>query len=249
MEKVLLAAKQLLESSISQSWSPIASIKRVYFGDPITIAISSLPALIVRPKSTEYTPRWSQYDQKKYNFEIVLVYNQSSYYWSYKGAEFTISGASRSTWIATINTSLSHDIFAWSDVTIFGVDPVWYNGTYKVLTAPSWTSFTVAIASDPWTYVWTGKARKDEVTTVFAVKDSINKIENNDALPSFETEQYTVTWTIQKNPTLPYNDGLNTYATAVFASVRNVDYIFSNNRWFPAYEVIVGADATVVDNR
>lgn len=249
MEKVLLAAKQLLENSIVQSWSPLSTIKRVYFGDPIMIPLSSLPALIVRPKSTQYTPRWSQYDQKQYNFEILLVYNQSSYYWSYKWSELNISSASWLAWIATITTSTTHDIFVWSDVTILSIDPTAYNWTYKVTGVPSSTSFEIAIATNPWSYVSWWKARKDDVTTVFAVKDSITKVENNDALPSFETEQYTVTWTIQKNPTLPYNDGLNTYATAVFASVRSVDYVFSNNRWFPAYEVIVTADATVVDNR
>jgi len=78
MDKVLSAVKQLLEASVQQSWSPLSDIKKVYYGDPITVALSDCPALIVRPKSTEYVPRGNQYDQKKYNVEVVLVYNQLS---------------------------------------------------------------------------------------------------------------------------------------------------------------------------
>lgn len=249
MDKVMRAIKQLLEASVNQMWSPLSDIKKVYYGDPITVALSDCPALIVRPKSTEYDPRGNQYDQKKYNIEVVLVYNQSSYYQSYKLAEYNIIATSWLAGVATIQTSAAHAFVIGSAVTITGVTPAWYNGTYYVASVPDTDEITVAIANDPWLYASWGKAIKNDTSIVYAVQDSIYKVENNNALPSFETAQYTVTGTIQKNSQLPYNDGVNTYNTASFASVRSVDYVFSNNRGFPAYEVIVALDATVVDQR
>lgn len=249
MDKVLSAIKQLLEASVQQSWSPLSDIKKVYYGDPITVALSDCPALIVRPKSTEYVPRGNQYDQKKYNVEVVLVYNQSSYYGSYKGTPFAIIAWSRLAGTTTLQTSINHNITAGQTVTVTGITPSWYNGTYIVTAVPSPDEIEVAIVADPGAYVSGGSVRSDDTSIVYAVKDSVDKVENNDPLPSFETEAYTVTGTIQKNPLLPYTSAGNTYNTASFASVRSVDYIFSNSRWFPTYEVIIGLDATVVDQR
>lgn len=249
MDKILQAIKQLLESSVQQSWSPLSDIKKIYYGDPITVALWDCPALIVRPRSTEYTPRGNQYDQKKCNVEIVLVYNQSTYFGSYKGTAYTIIDATRATGTSTLQTSIPHTLLVGQTVTITGVDPAGYNGTYVVTGVPSADEITVAKTSDPWAYVSGWSARHDDTTIVYAVKDSIEKIENNNALPSFETAPYTVAGTIQSNCLLPYNDGVNTYNTASFASVRSVDYVFSSNRGFPAYEVIVALDATTVDQR
>jgi len=68
-------------------------------------------------------PRGNQYDQKKYNVEVVLVYNQSSYYGSYKGTPFAISDASRLTGTATFETSINHNITAGQTVTVTGITP------------------------------------------------------------------------------------------------------------------------------
>lgn len=171
MDKVLSAVKQLLEASVQQSWSPLSDIKKVYYGDPITIALSDLPALVVRPKNTEYVPRGNQYDQKKYNLEIVLVYNQSSYYGSYKGTPFTIIDASRLAGTATLQTSINHTITAGQTVTITGITPSGYNGTYVVTAVPNTDEIEVALVTDPWVYVSGGSVRSDDTSIVYAVKD------------------------------------------------------------------------------
>lgn len=95
---------------------------------------------------------------------------------------------------------------------------------------PNTDEIEVALVADPGAYVSGGSVRSDDTSIVYAVKDSVDKVENNDALPSFETEAYTVTGTIQKNQLLPYTSAGNTYNTASFASVRSVDYVFSNSR-------------------
>ena len=249
MDKVLSAIKQLLEISVNQTWSPLAAIKRVYFGDPISIPLSSMPALIVRPKSTNVEPRGSRYDSKKYNIEIVLVYNQSTYYGSYKGSSINIASASWSGNVATFTTQTNHNLTAWDDVTIEGNNPDTFDITAKVTNVVDPTTFDVAMPVDPWSLIAWGRIRKDEVTKVFAVEAAIMQAEWTDNLLSQSIADYTICGTIQKNPSLPYDDGTNIYPTVAFASVRSVDYVFSNTRGFPAYEIIVTLDATAVWDR
>jgi hypothetical protein len=54
-------------------------VKSVYWGDPVKIPESDLPAFVVMPISSDYTRRGSRYDQKLHTVEIRLVYNMRSY--------------------------------------------------------------------------------------------------------------------------------------------------------------------------
>lgn len=107
----------------------------------------------MRPKSTEYIPRGNQYDQKKYNIDIVLVYNQSTYFGSYKGTAYTIIDANRSAGTSTLQTSIVHTLVIGQTVTITGVDPAGYNGTYVITGVPNTDEIEVAKTSDPGSYV------------------------------------------------------------------------------------------------
>lgn len=249
MDKVLLAIQQLLEISVGTSWSPLAAVKRVFFGDPITIPISSMPALIVRPKSTEIDPRGSRYDSKKYNIEICLVYNQATYYGSYKWTSVNIATATWIGGVATFNTQTNHNLIAWDDVTIEWNNPSTFNTTVKVLSAPDLDTITVTMTADPGTLVAGGKIRKEDVTKVYAVEAAIQQAEWRDSLPSQSIADNTIAGVIQNNPSLPYISSGVSYPTVAFASVRAVDYVFSNTRGFPAYEIIVTLDATAVWDR
>lgn len=80
MREPLLALQEILKDAIDDNTSPLYWIKKVYFGDPVIIPKSSLPALVVAPVSDEYTRRWSRYDMKTHNIEIRLVYNQKDYF-------------------------------------------------------------------------------------------------------------------------------------------------------------------------
>ena len=80
MEKSISAIKQLLENSVSQAGQPLSDIRKVFFGDPVTIPESDLPALAVQPISTDYNMRGSRYDEKIQNVEIRLVYNAKAYF-------------------------------------------------------------------------------------------------------------------------------------------------------------------------
>lgn len=65
----------------------------------------------------------------------------------------TVSTTSWSSGVLTINTSAAHNFTAGVRVRITGASPAAYNGIYTVATAPSGTSFTVAKAGDPGTWV------------------------------------------------------------------------------------------------
>ena len=80
MEQSIIAIKQLLATSVSKNTSPLSDIRKVFFGDPMTIPESDLPALAIQPISTDYTMRGSRYDEKLQNIEIRLVYNAKAYF-------------------------------------------------------------------------------------------------------------------------------------------------------------------------
>lgn len=247
MDKILSAIKQLLEAARLVSWSKLANIKRVYYGDPITVPLSSLPALIVRPRTSTFILRWSRYDEKQESVEIVLVYNQSQYYNSFKGSPVAISNAVRATSTVTMTTSAAHGLTAGDDITIEGMNPSGYNGTYKVATAPTGTTLTYVKSTDPGIFVAWGTVRADNVEKVFAVENAVLQVWSTDNNQS--TQEGTICGTIQKNTTLPYVFGGNTINTAAIAKVESVDYTFSTTRGFPTYEVIVWVLARVVADR
>ena len=80
MKNVILAIKELLEASVADNDSPLSDIKKVFFGDPMIIPESDLPAIAIQPVSTDYVMRGSRYDQKQHTVEIRLVYNQKQYF-------------------------------------------------------------------------------------------------------------------------------------------------------------------------
>lgn len=247
MDKIIAAIKQLLEAAQLVSWSKLANIKRVYYGDPITVPISSLPALIVRPRSSTFVLRWSRYDEKQEALEIVLVYNQSQYYNSFKGTPINVSNAVWAAWTVTMTTATAHGLELGGDITIADIDPTWYNGTYKVASIIDPTNFTYVKNTDPGTFVSWGTVRGDNVEKVFAVENAVLQVWATDNNQS--TQEGTICGTIQKNTTLPYTVNGNTIQTAALAKVESVDYTFSTTRGFPTYEVIVWVSARVIADR
>ena len=80
MDKIILAIQQLLETAVAVTSSPIENIKRVFYGDPKTIASDDLPALAIQPIGTEYIQRGSRYDEKNHTVEVRLVYNAKDFF-------------------------------------------------------------------------------------------------------------------------------------------------------------------------
>ena len=81
---------------------------------------------------------------------------------------------------------------------------------------------------------------------VGAVRDSIKKIEKS---TNQSTNEYTICWTIQSNTRLPYKDNWVETNTCILAKITNVSYWLTDNRWFPAYEVITSVSVTAIWDR
>jgi len=79
---------------------------------------------------------------------------------------------------------------------------------------------------------------------VYAVQDVIEKTEKTDN--SYETINYTISWVIQRNMTLPYTWWYNACQQA---KITNISYLFNDSRGFPSYEVVTTVEATVIGNR
>ncbi len=75
-----------------------------------------------------------------------------------------ITGASWSVtnMTATITTSAANNFQPGQFVTISGVSPSGYNGSYQILSVPSTTTFIVGLVADPGTYVSGGSALVDQ---------------------------------------------------------------------------------------
>lgn len=81
----MTALQEMLKDASLNVSSPLFWIKKVYFGDPVLIPASSLPALTISPKEDIFDRRGSRYDQKNHKIEIRLVYNQRDFF----GAEWS----------------------------------------------------------------------------------------------------------------------------------------------------------------
>lgn len=87
MWNVIEALVQLLRATVAQTTSPLSNVKAVFWGDPVKIAVSDCPALIVHPVDTSYNRRGSRYDEKVHQVEIRLVYNAAQYMTSGAGVQ------------------------------------------------------------------------------------------------------------------------------------------------------------------
>jgi len=246
MKNVILAIQSLLKSAIEQNNSPLEWIKRVYFGDPVLIPLSSLPALTVQPITSEYLMRWSRYDQKKHTVEIRLVYNMKSYFGSEAGSEVAISGGIWANSAITF-TSAAHGLIAGDEIEVKNSSPQTFNWTYEIVSATV-NAFVVAKVSNPGTYVWSAVFQKMTVEKVFNIEDAIHKIEEADY--DHETAEFSVCGVIQNNPELPFVDpDGNPRKASQLAQVRSVNYSFSDVRGFPTFEVTTTVEVTAIGDR
>ena len=246
MKNVILAIKELLEASVANSQSPLYWVKKVFFGDPMVIPESDLPAIAIQPVSTDYVMRGSRYDQKQHTVEIRLVYNQKQYFWQNLATGVSITAGSFSV-NAMSFTATAHSLAVGDSIVISGVLPEAYNGTYLVATVPNANTFTVAKSIDPSTFATGGIVQKATNDKVFAIEDAISKVESVNA--DHSTAALSVCGTIQGNSSLPYTDGAVTRNAAEIAQIRSVSYTLSENRWFPSFEVVATVVATVVGDR
>lgn len=246
MQKVVSAIKWLLDASVADNSSPIHDIKKVFFGDPLVIPENDLPAIAIQPVNTEFTMRGSRYDQKTHTIEVRLVYNQKQYFGKNLGDWKTITAASFSS--GSINfTATGHGLSQGDSVVVSGVVPDAYNGTFLVTSVPDVDHFVVAKITDPWTYIAWWSVQKATTDKVFAIEDAIKKVEEMNS--DHSTADLSVCGTIQSNPSLPYSDGANTLNAAEIAQVKSVNYSFSENRWFPTFEVVTTIEAKVIWDR
>lgn len=79
MERVIEALKQLINTSTEVVGSPLADVKTIYWGDPIQIPESNLPAIAIQPVTTQYNKRGSKYDRKTHVVDVVLIDNVKRY--------------------------------------------------------------------------------------------------------------------------------------------------------------------------
>lgn len=247
MDKVMFALQQLIKTSVDVSWSPLEGVKRVYFWDPTTNSLSSTPAIVIRPVRSNYTLRWSRYDQKECTIQVILIYNQLDYFDNFKWPSVVVSSASWSWGVATITSATPHWLSVGQDVQISEIDPNGYNGTYHVLSVIDPNNFTYTKPVDPWTYVSWGTLYWSNIEIVYAVKQAIERVEVTDA--NQHTLENTICWIIQQNSTLPYNNWVTVKKTCELAKVISVDYTFSMARGYPTFEVVVTMTAQVIWDR
>jgi len=67
-----------------------------------------------------------------------------------------ISAASWSGGVATFTTATAHGFSAGDTIIVLHVNPIGYNGSYTIASVPSTTTLTVALASNPGSYVGCG---------------------------------------------------------------------------------------------
>jgi len=245
MQKVVSAIKTLLEASVADDESPLYGIKRVFFGDPMIIPESDLPALAIQPMSTDFALRGSRVDQKTHTVEIRLIYNQKDYFGANLSVSKTITAANFSS--SSIEfTATAHWYSVGDAVVVSKITPEGYNGTY-LITAKTANTFTVAKTIDPWSYSAGGIAQKATNDKVFAIEDAINKVEMSD--DNHWTARSSVCGVIQGNPTLPYSVGAETRQAADLAKIVSVNYSLTESRWFPTFEVVTTVQAVVIGDR
>jgi len=63
-DNVIEAIRTLIKTKISSSTKPINLVKKVYYGDPVLIPVSDMPAICVIPLNNETTARGSRIDNR-----------------------------------------------------------------------------------------------------------------------------------------------------------------------------------------
>jgi hypothetical protein len=126
MKNAITAIQQIFKNAISQPSSPLNSVKKVFFGDPVLIPETDLPALTIQPISSNYSQRGSRYDEKTHTIEIRLVYNQKQYFLTNISTPKNISSgsfsASEITFVCT-----GHGLSVGAAIVVEGCNPIKYD--------------------------------------------------------------------------------------------------------------------------
>lgn len=77
MEKVIRGIIEILETARTAAapGDPLKNVKTIFFGDPVIIAESMLPSIVVMPVSESVSARGTQYDQAEATIRIKLIQN------------------------------------------------------------------------------------------------------------------------------------------------------------------------------
>lgn len=241
MDHIIEALHFFIKQSVQTQGSILSWIKRVFWWDPKTVDESNMPAIIVRPRTSNYNSQNTKLDRKVYTVEVILIYNMKQYFNMWQWDAIEIDSITQSWSTATITVDTPHGLNNKDEIQISNVDEK-YDWPYKVTVIDS-TSFTIE-NSNSITYTWDGIVRAYNVSKVFTVADAIKKMEwvgtNTNA-----TESQSIVGIIQSNQTLAHW----WVPRASFSRVVSVVYQETNNRGFPAYEVIGTVDITVLADR
>lgn len=90
-----------------------------------------------------------------------------------------VSGVVWASGVATFTTTLAHGLVAGMDLNVSFVDPEGYNGDFRVLAAPTATTFTVRIATNPGAYVSGGAVDAIPRDIKLAVATAVSTIQNS----------------------------------------------------------------------
>lgn len=247
MDKLIEAIKYSLEQSISGTSSPIATVNRVFFGDPKKIKEDLFPVITVMPMNTGYEDAGTEYDRKRSTVQIRLIFNQKNFFNNYIGTSKTITNAVYSASYVTFSVA-THGYSAGDSIKIASVVPTAFNCIGEVYDVPTAGSFRIAFSSNPGTWTSGGTATKGTLDKVYMVEKAIQMVENTGN--TGDTGQYTICGTIQRNKNMQY---VNSSGTTVYAcdNIRptSVEYVMSEDRGYPTFEVIVTCEALILGNR
>jgi len=247
MLNVTLAMQQLYKAAVAAEGSPLAGIKRVFLGDPITLPENDQPAIAIMPMVEEYELRGSRYDQRDCTIEVRTIYNLKDYFDGAKMTTKAITGAVAAGAAITF-TVTGHGLAVGDAVEITGVLPAAFNGTYAVASVLTDDTFTVSKTITE-TYTSGGSVVLYDLDLVPLVKAAMVLTSSPASGSPQAVAANTITGVIQKNPELPYTSGGVTVKTATLAQVTRVRYSFGVDRGFSTFEIITEVLAKLVGDR
>lgn len=74
-DEIIEAVREIITDTKETATGPLKDIKRIYYGDPILIPASNLPAICIMPGNITNSSRGSRYDTNSGNMKIKLVFN------------------------------------------------------------------------------------------------------------------------------------------------------------------------------